>query len=542
MAQQNYQESHSPWSPFKVAIFRMIWIAAVISNVGTWMENVGESWLMTSLTHQPLLIALIQSATSLPVFCLALPSGALADILNRRRYLIVLQSGMALTAAALTVVTYLDIVTPLSLLVLTFLIGILTALFMPTWQATTPELVPRQLLPAAVALNGVAMNVSRVIGPALGGVIITLTGPAFVFALNALSFLGIIVVLLRWRRPVTTTSLPSEHFVSAMRAGMRYVRRSPELHRIIIRTSLFFLFASVVLSLLPLLVRREYGLGPGYYGILLGCLGLGAIICVLFLPRLRRYFTNSQIIFGGNLAFGFNILILSWSDFYPLACSAMIVGGMGWLAVLATLNTMAQLGVSPWVRARALSIYYSAFFGGMALGSMLWGLVATHFSLSTTFSMAGIGLISSAIATRSLRHVDNIDHSPGAQTAAPSLGKEKYDQGPVMVTVEYIIAKEDVDTFVTLMQELRLIRLRENSFFWSLFLDIEREDLFIECFMVDSWLEHLRQHERASLAHKKLQEQLSKFHQGSSPPKVVHYLAFGELNKNNTSLNPTIYP
>lgn len=541
MKEQDQHLASSAWSPMKITIFRMIWIAAVISNIGTWMENVGESWLMTSLTHQPLLIALIQSATSLPIFCLALPSGALADILNRRTYLIFLQAGMAVTAGILAAVTYWQIVTPFSLLLLTFIIGILTALYMPCWQAITPELVPRKILPAAIALNGVAMNASRVVGPALGGFIIALTGPAAVFAINALSFLGIIFVLYRWQGETTISTLPSERFLGAMRAGIRYVRRSPELHRIIVKTSLFFFFSSVVLALLPLLVRREFQLGPNYFGILLGCLGLGAIIIVFFLPKLRQRLNNSQIILAGYLAFGVNILLLSWTKLFLLACIAMTLGGMGWLAVLSTLNTMAQLSVSSWVRARALALYYSAFFGSMALGSLIWGIVASHFSLSLTFLFAGIGLIVSAMLTATIRHTENFDNTPHEMPAAPEVTKDKLDKGPVMVTVEYFIDPNDVEVFVTHMQEMRLVRLRENSFFWSLFEDTDVKDRFLECFMVDSWVEHLRQHERSSLAIKQLQALINSFHRGEGRPKVSHFIAFGDTERRAVQ-GPTVYP
>ncbi len=541
MKQQEQLLTPSAWSPMKFTIFRMIWIAAIVSNIGTWMENVGESWLMTSLTHQPILIALIQSATSLPIFFLALPSGALADILNRRAYLIFLQAGMAVTAGILAAVTYWHIVTPLSLLLLTFLIGILTALYMPCWQAITPELVPKQILPAAIALNGVSMNASRVVGPALGGFIIAITGPAAVFAINAVSFLGIIFVLYQWKGETTLSTLPSERFVGAMRAGVRYVRRSPELHRIIFKSSLFFFFSSVVLALLPLFIRRELQLGANYFGILLGCLGLGAIIIVFFLPKLRQHFSNSQIIFGGFLAFGANILLLSWTKIYLLACVAMVLGGMGWLAVLSTLNTMAQLSVSSWVRARALSLYYSAFFGSMALGSLIWGIVATHFSLSLTFLFAGVGLILSAILTASIKHTESYDNTPHEMPAAPEVTKDKLNQGPVMVTVEYFIDQKDTPAFVRNMQEMRLVRLRENSFFWSLFEDTEIEGRFLECFMTDSWVEHLRQHERSSVAIRKLQTSINNFHKGEGRPKVSHYIAFMDIDKKVVQ-GTTVYP
>src|SRR5262245_59367855 len=283
----------SPWSPLAEPIFRALWIATVASNIGTWMQDVGESWLMVSLTTSPMLVALVETAGSLPIVLLALPAGALADVVDRRRLLLVTQSWMLVSAAVLGVVTLTGMATPWLLLSLTFTLGLGTAMNGPAFQAILPELVPGHEIPSAVTLTGVAVNVSRAVGPALGGQLVAAAGSGVVFLLNAVSFLGVMGVIYRWQRtPQQKSTLPPEHIFGAMRAGLRYVRHAPELLAALIRTAAFILCASALWALLPLQARHALGLGSFGYGILLGCIGAGAVTGAAFLPRVRQKVSN----------------------------------------------------------------------------------------------------------------------------------------------------------------------------------------------------------------------------------------------------------
>ncbi len=519
----------TPWLPFRYKIFRILWIAALVSNIGTWMHEVGAAWLMTSLTTTPILVALVQAMTSLSIFLLALPAGALADIIDRRRYLIILQTYMMIIAGTLTVVTYLGFISPQLLLTLTFCLGAGAAMTAPTWQAIIPELVPNAHLAPAVTLNSVGINISRAIGPATAGIIIALAGPAAVFALNTLSFFGIIVALSLWRRQPNESTLPAERFYGAMRAGLRYLRGSPALLNLLARSSAFFIFASATWALLPLVAKTELHVGSIGYGVMLGLLGAGAVLGALFLPRIRELLNNDQLIFMGTIAFSITSLTLSQVNSFSFACVATLLGGIAWIVILATLNTVAQRAASPWVRARALSIWLTLFFGCMAIGSALWGWVATHYSISTALLSAAIGLIVGSIATFRFTIGESlmVDHTLSGDLPAPTAAEElEYKHGPVMVTVEYCVATDQIKEFTKVMKNLRRIRLREGAFFWKLFKDVEEPHKFVECFMVESWLEHLRYHERVTVTDRKIQTHANTFHAGKKSPHVTHLVAY----------------
>ncbi|MGB6977491.1 MAG: MFS transporter [Gammaproteobacteria bacterium] len=528
----------STWLPLRYPFFKMLWIAAVFSNIGSWMHEVGAAWLMTSLTNKPLLIALVQSASTLPIFLLALPAGALADVLDKRHFLIVLQACMAITAGVLAVAVFYNHITPLSLLLFTLTLGSFNALDAPGWQAIVPELVTAEAMPPAIALMGGAINISRAFGPALAGFIITLSGPAAVFAFNSISFLGVIIVFWLWRHEKVTSTLPAERLMGAMRAGFRYVRSSPALHNVLVRTFTFFIFVSASWALLPLVVRKKLGLGAGSYGALLSLLGVGAILAAVWLPKLHKRYNPDQLTNKGTLVFSLSILLLALSNNFYLICGGMLLGGVAWMVVLATLNTAAQFAVASWVRARALAIYLVAFFGGLSLGSILWGAVATHLSLATTLLIAGIGMICSNILSRffTLEKSLKLDHTPTGHMPAPKVvGPIESDQGPVMITVEYEVSPSQQKDFVEVMQNARRIRLREGAFFWNLFNNIDDPNCFIECYIVESWLEHLRQHERISVSDRKVQDRADSFHRGSKPPLISHFVAYNYSRNEKTT-------
>ncbi len=520
--------SASPWAPLRHKVFRVLWIASIFSNIGSWMHEVGAGWLMTSLSPSPLMVALVQAATTAPVFLLALPAGALADIVDRRRYLIASQLWMMITAALLGVLTLMGLTTAPILLVFTFALGIGTAMMMPAWGAITPELVQRGELQAAIGLNTMGMNVSRSIGPALAGLIVATAGPGMVFVLNAISFLAVIAALKTWQRPPQATELPAERLFGALRTGLRYARHSLELRAALTRGVAFFVFASASWALLPLIVRQELHSGPATYGVFLACVGVGAIGGALLLPHLHTRASRDTIVAGATVLYAFAMLALAYSGSVYAAGAAMLMTGFAWITVVSSLMTATQTALPSWVRARGLALFWVVFMGGMAAGSTLWGQVATWVGIPHTLTLAAVGALAGIGASWRYRiglHDAN-DLSPAIYWPTPMRTDDfGINRGPVMVTVEYRIDAERLPEFTKVMHEMRRIRRRDGAFMWELFSDIERPDIVVECFMIESWLEHLRQHERVTVADRHIIETTRTFHLGNEPPKVTHLVA-----------------
>ena len=348
----------SVWAPLGLhAMFRALWLAGVVSNVGTWMQNVAAVWLMASLSPSPLMVALVQTATSLPAFLLALPAGALADVIDRRRLLLVTQGWMLVAAALLGTLTLAGRVTPWLLLGLTFAIGLGSAMTGPAWQAIVPELVPRRDLPAAIALNGVGFNIARAVGPALGGLVLAGAGAGAVFLMNAASFLGVIFALLGWRRVTRPSRLPAEHVIGAIRAGLRYVRYGSALKAVLVRAGAFITCGISLLTLLPLVARDRLGLEASGFGALLASFGIGAIAGAVLLPRLRQRFGPDGLVVGATLAFGIATVALAATRDRVLAGAALVMCGVAWMAVMASFNVAAQVGAATWVQARARDLH-----------------------------------------------------------------------------------------------------------------------------------------------------------------------------------------
>jgi MFS family permease len=366
----------SPWRPLRHPTFRSLWIATVASNVGTWLQSVGAAWLMTSLTSSAVMVALVQAATSLPMFLLSLPAGALADVVDRRKLLLFTQSWMTVAAAGLGILTFAGRTGPWTLLLFTTLLGLGAALNQPAWQAIVPELVPREELPPAITLGSIGFNIARAAGPALGGLIVAAAGAQANFLLNALSFLGVVVVLYRWERPEESSVLPAERFLGAMRTGVRFVRHSPEVLAVIVRGAVFVVCASSLWALLPVVARTELGRGPTGYGLLLTALGIGAVAGAMALPRLNRKGSTDLIVAVASLVFAGGILALGYVRSFWLLFAALLAAGGAWLSLLSSLNVAIQTLVPSWVRGRALSVYMLFIFGGLAGGSALWGAVA----------------------------------------------------------------------------------------------------------------------------------------------------------------------
>ena len=518
----------STWSPLRQSVFRALWIATIASNVGTWMQDVGAAWLMTSLSNSPLMVALVESATTLPMFMLALPAGALADILDRRRLLLITQGWMMFAAAALGMLTYLGITTPWLLLTLTFLLGFGAAMNAPAWQAIVPELVQYRDLHSAVALNSIGFNISRALGPALGGLIISAAGVYPTFLLNAVTFLGVMVVLYRWERTPSESALPSERLFGAMKAGVRYVRQSPPLRNTLYRSVAFILFASVLWSLMPVYARNTLGLGASGYGMILTFIGLGAVAGAEALSRVRKTLSIDHVVTVSASVFGIAITTLAFIQDFVMVCVLMFVCGGAWLTLLSRLNASVQSSVPSWVRARALSVYLLLFFGTFALGSFLWGLTASHIGIPETFLTAGIGLFAGLVITARFRLKDyeGMDLSPTKRWPTPtSFDDVDPRSGPVLVTVEYRIDPGRSEGFAKVMNEVKRTRLRDGAIRWNLYRDTEDKGKYLETFVVESWLEHLRQHERITASDNDLLDQALKFHLGDKPPVVSHLIA-----------------
>jgi len=521
-------EENSPWTPFQHKAFQFIWIATVVSNIGTWMHDVGAAWLMMTLTSDPFMVAMIQAATAFPIFLFALPAGAMADIVDRRHYLLVVQLLMAITAVLLTLVTWFGMITPEILIAFTFMLGCGAAFNAPAWQAITPELVPKNQLTAAVALNSIGINVSRAIGPALGGVLIALQGPVLAFALNALTFIGIIWVLLRWKNEHIETALPTERFFNALRTGLRFARHSRSIHVVAIRAIAFFISASAIWALLPLLARNVLNQGAGGFGLLLGAVGLGAVIGATQLPRIRKHLSSDWLVMAASVMISACAFGLAFTQYFLLAIALMFFTGMAWIMVLSTLNVAAQKAAPSWVRARVLSVYLVVFFGSMALGSAVWGQLAKVLSISDALLIAGVTQFLGVAVTASfhLQKGEGVDNAPSGHWPAPVVeGEPELDQGPVLITVEYHIEPEKKEQFVELMQELHRARKRDGAFFWSMFSDVANPNRVVETFMTESWLEHLRQHERFTNADYILQKSIGDISTTTQSPIVEHYVA-----------------
>jgi len=524
----------STWSPLRHPIYRWLWIASVASNVGTWLQSVGASWLMTSLSSSASLVAFVQAATSLPMFLLSLPAGALADVLDRRRILLVSQSWMAVCAAALGLLTLLGGIGPWSLLAFTFLLGIGAALNGPPWQAIVPELVPRADLPAAITLQSIGFNIARAAGPAIGGLLVAAAGPAWTFLLNAVSFVGVVAVLFLWKRPEVESVLPAERIFGSMATGLRYVRHAPEVLAPIVRGSTFVLCGSSLWALLPIVARVDLHLGSAGYGVLLAALGVGAVAGAMALPHLKRDNSTDGVVAVASLVFAAAVVALALVHDFPVICFALLLAGGAWLSLLSSLNVAVQTAVPSWVSGRALSVYMLIFYGGLALGSALWGAVADRLGVSRSLLLSAAGIVVGLVATFRfhLRSGEGLNLAPSRQWPAPIVKHElEPERGPVLVTVEYRIDPQRAAEFAAAMREVRRIRRRDGAMQWGLFVDAEDPGRHTEVFLVKSWMEHLRQHARATMADEDVKERARAFHLGPAPPVVQHLIGEAMLRE-----------
>jgi MFS family permease len=519
----------SALAPLRHRTFRMLWMVWMVANICMWMNDVASAWVMTSLTSSPTLVALVQSASTVPVLLLGLPTGALADIVDRRKYLMFTQFWVAAVAMLLYVTILTDTLTAPLLLFLTCANGVGLAMRWPVYAALVPEYVPRNELSAALALNGVGMNVSRVLGPVVAGALIASAGSEYVFVLNAVLSLATATVLLRWKRqPQKVSAMPSERMFGAIRVGLQHVRQSPHIQAVMLRVFVFFLQSTAVLAMLPLVARRLGGGDASAYTLLLASMGLGAIITALLLPRIRALMTRDELVRNGSLLHATATLVVAFAPNVWVAIPAMLAAGAAWISVANSLTVAAQMSLPDWVRARGMSIVQMSIMGGTAIGAGLWGQVASLTSVPISLALSSVCAVLALILMRNFKVGGRADEelTPARVWKAPELAiPVEPEQGPVLVTIEFQIDPAHKDEFVAVMRESRRIWLSNGLLAWELFHDVSDPGHYIEHLIDESWAEYVRRNERVSSAYIALREQKLAFHVLEAPPVVRRFVA-----------------
>jgi predicted MFS family arabinose efflux permease len=522
----------SAWAPFRHKVFALVWIATVVSNVGYWMSNVASGWRMTSLNPDPFIVSMVQVANSLPMFLFAIPAGALVDIVDQRRFLIFGESSITITSTVFAALVWLHLIMPGSLLFFTFIVTVGSAITAPAWAAVVSQLVPRSDLPAAIAVNSVGINVSRAVGPALGGILVGAFGIALPFWLDAFSNLGVIAALVWWRPPKKSgPRLAPEPFVNAVRTGLRHARYNPHLSATLIRTVAFFIFASAYWALLPLVARKQIAGGPALYGVLLGAIGVSAVGGAFLLRSLRARLGADRLLAAATLASAMATALYAFAGDFVTAVAASLIAGASWIAAVSSLNVSAQVALPEWVRGRGLAMYVTVMFGALTLGSAMWGEVAAVAGLPAALSLAALGAIIAIPLTWrwKLQTGANLDFSPSMHWPAPVTTYEiEPDRGPVLVTIDYRIDPKNREAFLHALGRYSRERLRDGAYDWGIFEDPSSKGRFIETFRTDSWLEHLRQHQRVTNADRLLEGTVRRFHIGEGP-HTTHWVGAREL-------------
>jgi MFS family permease len=515
----------SPWRLLRVPLFRNLLIADLVSDIGTFVQAVAASWLMVSFGAGPMYVALTQSASSLPFFLLALPAGALGDIVDRRSLVLYTEIWMFVVAAVLAAVTIAGMMSPWLLLLLTFALSAGDAIEAPTWRAIIPSIVGRKDLAPATALNGIEFNLARAIGPGLGGILVAVAGVGAAFALNALTFLVAITVIARWTPHRKRRSTPSEHLGGATTAAIRYVLYSPDIRALLVRVGSVVFFASALLALLPS-VASESRSGAIGYGVLLGLFGTGAVCGALFMQPVRAWMSTEMLVSAATLAVGATVVVTGMTRDFRVLSTAMFAGGAAWLLFTSMLSSLAQLVTPEWVRSRVLAVYLLVFQGSLAAGSALWGAMAQHTSVRGALLIAGLGTLATALLGRYVRLSDVVgDPTIWNHWRLPSVmpaSEPRADAGPVLVTVEYLIKPDQKAEFVSAIHRFERVRRRDGAVQWGVFYDSETAGRYLETFLVPSWAEHLRQHDRFTLADRELEARVTSTLRGE--PKATHFV------------------
>ncbi|MFD6698252.1 MULTISPECIES: MFS transporter [unclassified Microbacterium] len=484
----------SAWAPLRHPVFRALWLAQTGSNLGGWMQTVAAQWFLIQAGSGSAIVAWVQAASLLPVLFLSLFAGVLADRFDRRRWLFTMNIVSAALALVLTVLSAVGVLGAPSLLLMTFLLGMSAALTAPAWQAIQPDLVPREEIPAAAALGGITVNAARAVGPAIAGILVAWTGPTFVFALNAVSFLGVVVALMRWPRPERVPQTWAEPFGQAILAGVRYLAAGHVVRRLLLRSLLFAIPASALWSLLPSASGGLLGLDATGYGLLLGLLGVGSILGAVLMPFITRRLSSSAALGISAAVFGVGTLGIAWWPL-PVVVPLLLVSGIAWTVTLTTLNAAMQLSAAPWVRARAISVYLLVLLGGQGLGAFVWGAVSAMIGVAATLALsAGLLLLVGASVLVLPLHANTgrLDRSiqPYAAPEPRLVFDPEPEDGPVIVTVVYHVLPENEQAFLSAMVHLRGSRRRTGAAGWLLERSGETSGSFREEFRVRSWGEY----------------------------------------------------
>lgn len=499
------------WRPLGAPTFRKLLIANVASDIGTFMQSVGAAWLMVSLGAGPMYIALTQTASTLPFFVFALPAGAIGDIVDRRRLILYTETWMVSVAAVLAVLTIAGRMSTWLLLALTFALSAGDAFETPTWRAILPELVGKEDLAAASALNGIEFNFARAVGPALAGLLIATAGVGAAFLVNVVSFAGVIWVIWRWQRAPRERTTPPETVAGATVAAIRYVRFSHAIRALMFRAGAVMFFASGLQALLPV-VANAVGRSAAGYGLLLGCFGGGAVFGAFVMPRARTRWSTEVVASTGIAIFGLVTVAAGMLHALVPLCAVMLVGGAAWIVFISLVSALVQSLAPDWVRARVLAVHMLIFLGAMAAGSAIWGVTAAREGVQTALVLSGVGTILTTALGLVARLPDTTgDVSPWNHWRMPAViagVAPEPAEGPVLVTVEYIVDRRHADAFERAMLEYERVRRRDGASSWGIFRDVEHPDRYLETFLVSSWAEHLRQHGRFTLADRGLEERL----------------------------------
>lgn len=519
----NGTQRSSTLAPFRHGIFRAVWTASLASNFGGLIQSVGAAWLMTSITTSSDMVALVQASTALPIMLFSLASGAIADSFDRRKVMLVAQGFMLVISILLTIFAYKGLITPWMLLSFTFLIGCGTALNNPSWQASVGDMVPREDLPAAVALNSMGFNLTRSVGPAIGGIIVAAAGAAAAFAVNAASYVALLTVLARWKPDLSPSRLPRETLGAAMGAGLRYMAMSPNIGKVLLRSSVFGFTSGSILALLPLVARDLVSGGPLTYGIMLGAFGLGAVGGALISGRLRQMLSSEVMVRCAFLGFSICSLTAALSPYAWLTATGLLIGGACWVLALSHFNVTVQMSTPRWVVGRALSIYQTATFGGIALGSWVWGVVAETHGVEAALIAAAISMLAGGAIgfVVPLPQLTTMNLDPLNRWTEPLLSLDlKPRSGPIAIMIEYVIGEKDLPEFIELMAERGRIRRRDGARNWTLARDLENPDIWIESYHTPTWLEYVRHNTRATYADAAISERIRALHSGAERPRV----------------------
>ena len=515
----------SLWRPLRTTAFRNLLLADVVSDVGTFMQSVGAAWLMISLNASPVYVALIQTASALPFFVFALPAGAIGDIVDRRKLILVTEAWMFATALTVALLTLGGWISPLLLLLLTFALSAGDAFETPTWRAVLPEVVPPEELPAASSLNGIEFNFARAVGPGLAGIIVAAAGVGTAFMLNAASFIGVIVVIARWKRVVRKRTSPPETVLGGTVAGIRYLRYSPAIRTLMVRSGFVIFFATALTALLPL-IAHDVKNSPIVYGLLLGSFGLGAVCGAVLMQSARARWSGEIVVSTGIVIYGLATLAVSTFRVLPTLCAALFVAGAAWIMFISLVNVLILNRAPDWVRARVLSVATLVVQGAVAAGGATWGAIAARLGVRSALLWGGAGTIASTALALFGRLPDaKVDLTAWNHWPLPEFDGElaAEDSGPVLVTVEYAVDPENVEEFLKAARRYGRIRRRDGAKRWHIFRDVEKADRYLETFIVGSWAEHERQHERMTRADREVEENLYRYVRGE--PKVRHLVA-----------------